>query len=304
MVSILRTTSISARKIAKVRFLLELGVLVLVGGILSFFLAWQPTAFLNPPVLQNPSQPANAAQEVRSWALNYQQNLTQASTRHKAFWELTAILQADEGAVQAVEKIVLSRQQNDSLELLAVAVGALSSQGTPEAQQSLCNLLQAFSNSDDKAMVVMPQIMLIEQPQSFLFNEVQAFIRNSQNDLLRENAELILAGLSQTASKTNENLAQQITFWLEQKKANVSEDSSSLTHFLDLLGNTADETFLDDILLALTHENAEVRERAVFALRLFRHERAVSALKHQILIEQNSQVKHKAVDALNYIHGI
>lgn len=303
MVFVSRTITISTGIGTRIKFQLGLGVLLLLGSILSSFLIWKSATFLSPAEIPDTSQSANIVQEVRSWALNYQ-DLTQAFTRHKAFWELTAILQADEDAAQAIEKIALSPQQNDSTELLAITVGALSSHGTPEAQRSLCDILLAFSNNDEKAMFVMPQIMLLEQPQSFLFNELQAFIRNSRNELLRENAELVLAGLSQRASKTNENLAQQITLWLEQKKGELSEDPKSLTHFLDLLGNTANETFLDDILLALTHENTEVRERAVFALRLFQHERAVSALKHQMLIEQNSQVKRKAADALSYLHGI
>jgi HEAT repeat protein len=69
-----------------------------------------------------------------------------------------------------------------------------------------------------------------------------------------------------------------------------------------LLGNTANEAFLDDILPLLTHENAEVRVRAVFALRLFRDEQAVIALKHQLSVDQNPQVKRKAAEALSYFY--
>lgn len=303
MVSISRTMNISTRIDTRIKFLLGLGVLLLVGSILSFYLIWKSTVFLSTAEIPNTSQSADIVQEVRSWALNYQ-DLTQASTRHKAFWELTAILQTDEDAAQEIEKVVLSQQQNNSTGLLVLTVGALSSQGTPKAQQSLCDILQALNNNDEKAMVVLPQIMLLEQPQDFLFNELQAFIRNSPNDLLRENAELVLAGLSQRAFQSNESLGQKITFWLKQKKAKLSGYPESLAHFLDLLGNTANETFLDDILPALTSENTEVRERAVFALRLFQNDRAVSALNNQMLVDQNPQVKSKAAEALSYFHSI
>lgn len=301
MISMSGTIAHSTKKASRIRVLIGFTALFLVGSLLSFCLIWKPAIFFSPLALQNVSEDIRISQEVSSWMSNYQ-DLTQASTRHQAFRELFAILQAHNEAAQSIEKIVLS-QQNDNTELLAISVGVLSSQGTPEAQQALCNILQAFRNNDEKAIAVMPQIMLLEQPKDFLFDELQAFVRNSPNPLLQENAELVLAGLWQRASQMNENLAHKITLWLEQKKAQLSEYPESLTHYLDLLGNTANEAFLDDILPLLTHENAEVRVRAVFSLRLYQNERAVSALKQQILIEQNPQVKQKAVDALSYLQG-
>jgi hypothetical protein len=300
MISTSRSISVTTSIVAKTKFLIVLAALFLVGSILSFYLLWKPTTFPSSLTIQNASQIAGISQEVSSWVSNYQ-DLTQASTRHQAFRELFAILQAHEDTAQSIEKVVLS-QQDGNMELLAIAVGVLSSQGTPEAQQSLCNILQAFNSNDEKAMVVMPQIMLLEQPQDFLFNELQAFVHNSPNALLRENAELVLAGLSQRAYQTNESLAQKITLWLEQKKAQLSEDPEPLAHYLDLLGNTANEAFLDDILPLLTHKNDEVRVRAVFALRLFRDEQAVIALKHQLSVDKNPQVNRKAAEALSYFY--
>lgn len=302
MVSIFRTINNSTENSTRTKYLLRLGALFLVGTIFSLCLIWKPATFPNLLVSQDTSKVAGITQEVRSWVLNYQ-DLTQASTRHQAFRELFDILQAHDNAAQSIEKVVLS-QQNDNTELLAIAVGVLSSQGTPEAQQALCNILQAFRNNDEKAIVVMPQIMLLEQPQDFLFDELQAFVHNSSNPLLQENAELVLAGLWQRASQRNENLAQKISFWLEQKKGEGLKKPESLAHFLDLLGNTANKDFLDNILLGLTHKNAEVRERAAFALRLFSDKRVISALKHQMLIEQNSQVKNKVTEVLSDFHGI
>lgn len=303
MVSISRTMTTSAKIGTRIKFLLGVGALLLLGIILSFYLIWKSTIFLSPAEIPNTSQSVDVVQEVRSWALNYQ-DLAQAPTRHKAFWELTTILQTDEDAAQAIEKVILSQQQNYTTGLLAIAVGVLSSQGTPEAQKSLCNILQVFNNNDEKAMVVLPQIMLLEQPQNFLFDELQAFIRNSPNVLLRENAELVLTGLSQRAVQTNESLAQKITLWLQQKKAEISGEPESLEHYLDLLGNTTNEAFLDEILPALTHQNTDVRERAVFALRLFQNQRAVSALNNQLLVDQSPQVKRKVKEALSYFHSV
>jgi hypothetical protein len=300
MVSIFRTINNSTENSTRTKYLLRLGALFLVGTIFSLCLILKLATFPNLLVSEDTYKVPGITQEVHSWVLNYQ-DLTQASTRHQAFRELFDILQAHDNATQSIEKIVLS-QQNDNTELLAIAVGVLSSQGTPEVQQALCNILQAFRNNDEKAIVVMPQIMLLEQPQDFLFDELQAFVHNSSNPLLQENAELVLAGLWQRASQMNHNLAHKITLWLEQKKAQLSEYPESLAHYLDLLGNTANEAFLDDILPLLTHENAEVRVRAVFALRLFRDEQAVIALKHQLSVDKNPQVNRKAAEALSYFY--
>lgn len=291
----------SAGIVIRIRVLLELGALFLVGSLLSFCLIWQSAIFSSSSVPQNASEATNVSQEVRSWLSQYH-DLSQAPVRDQAFWKLITILQSDEDAAQSIERAVLL-QQNDNLEVLAIAVGALSSEGSPKAQQALSDILQAFDSDAQKAITVMPQIMLLEQPQDFLFDELQAFIRKSPNALLQEDAELVLAGLSQRASQMNVSLAQRINSWMNQKKAQLSDDSKNLAHYLDLLGNTANESFLNEILPFLGHEDAEVRERAVFALRLFQNERAASALRQRISIEENPQVKQRAIDALSYLHS-
>lgn len=301
MISTSRSFNVTPFIATRTKFLLGLAAAFLVSGILTLYLIWKPPTLPSPSTLQVTSQVAGISQEVRSWVLDYQ-DLAQATTRHQAFWKLFAILQANEDAARSIEKLVLS-QQDDNTDLLAIAVGALSSEGSPKAQQALSDILQAFDSDAQKAMTVMPQIMLLEQPQDFLFDELQAFIRKSPNALLQEDAELVLAGLSQRASETNVSLTQKINSWIDQKKAHLSDDSKNLAHYLDLLGNTANESSLNEILPFLGHEDAEVRERAAFALRLFQNEKASSALRQRISIEENPQVKQRAIDALSYSHS-
>ncbi len=263
---------------------------------LSLYHFWNPSI----SVKLLPSEAISSTelqQKIDSWRLSYP-DLTQAMNRHSVFRDLTKVLQQNANAAQEVEKAVLLNN-NSSMELLAVTVGVLSSQGTPQAQQALCDMLQEFRQDEDKVMLVLPQIMLLEQPQDLLFDELQAFIRKSHNPILRENAGLTLAGLSQHAYETNQPLAQRITLWLEGKKAVLTQESQSLPAFLDLLGNTGNEIFLPYILKATTYENAEVRARATFALRLFNGEEVVETLE-QLATDQDSVVKTNAIEVLSY----
>jgi HEAT repeats len=263
---------------------------------LSLHHFWSPSISVEPlPSIVFSS--TEIQHKIDSWRLNYP-DLSQARNRHNAFRDLTEILQQNENAAQEAKKAVLLNN-NSSMELLAVTVGVLSSQGTSQAQQVLCDMLQAFPQDEKKVMLVLPQIMLIEQPQALLFDELQAFIRKSHNSILRENAELTLAGLSQHAYETNQPLAQRITLWLEGKKAALTQEFQSLPAFLDLLGNTGNETFLPYILKATTYENAEVRARATFALRLFNGEEVVETLE-QLATDQDSGVKTNAIEVLSY----
>jgi hypothetical protein len=257
----------------------------------------QADVFVNPPVPAVSSPPTEVQKEIRSWLLNYS-DMSHAQDRHNAFHDLTRILQQHEDASKEIEKLVLLNPES-TIQLLAVTVGVLSSQGTPEAQQALCNTLQTFRREPEKVMLVLPQIILLENPQDFLFDELQNFIHISHNSILRENAELTLAGLSQNAYLTNQDLAQRITLWLQGKKVMLPKNSEALSAFLDLLGNTANEVFLADILQATTHENAQVRSRAAFALRLFKGDRVVNTLK-QLTGDQSSEVKDKSTEALSY----
>jgi len=277
-----------------------LGMSLLLVISLSLYQIWKPITLVKPIASSISSPSTEVQQEVHSWLLNYS-DLSQAQSRHMAFRNLSKILHQYENAPQEIEKAVLLNSKS-SIELLAVTVGVLSSQGTPQAQQALSNTLQAFRNDEEKVMLVLPQIMLLEEPQDFLFDELRTVIRKSRNPILRENAELTLAGLSQQAYQTNQPLAQKITLWLEGKKVTSSRNPQSLSAFLDLLGNTGNETFLADILQATTHENAGVRARAAFALRLFKGERVVSALT-QLAVDQDPEVQTKAAEALSYFHS-
>lgn len=276
-----------------------LAISLLVVFLLSLCQLWQPVAPVNSPVLLSSSSSTESQKEVRSWLINYS-DLRQAQERHQAFRDLMSILQNYENSAQEIENLVLLNGKS-SMELLAVTVGVLSSQGTPQNQQALCHALQVFRNNPEKVMLVLPQIMLLEEPQDFVFDELQTFIHTSHHPVLRENAELALAGLSQHANQTNQPLAQKITLWLESKKTILSDNPQSLSAFLDLLGNTGNETFLADILQATTHQDAGVRARAAFALRLFKGEQANKALK-KLEVDQDSEVKTKATEALRYFH--
>lgn len=272
---------------------------LLVVFLLSLYQLWQPITLVNVPVLSSLASSTENQKEVRSWLLNYS-DLRQAQERHQAFRDLMTILQNYENSAQEIEILVLLDGRS-SMELLAVTVGVLSSQGTPQNQQVLCHALQVFRNNPEKVMLVLPQIMLLEEPQDFVFDELQTFIHTSHHPVLRENAELALAGLSQHAYQTNQPLAQKITLWLESKKTILSDNPQSLSTFLDLLGNTGNETFLADVLQATTHQDAGVRARAAFALRLFKGEQANRALK-KLEVDQDSEVKTKATEALRYFH--
>ncbi|MBD2044090.1 HEAT repeat domain-containing protein [Coleofasciculus sp. FACHB-64] len=245
------------------------------------------------------SSPTEVEQQVHSWLLNYS-DLSQAQNRHSAFRDLTRILQQYENAAQEVEQTVLLNRKSN-INLLAVTVGALSSQGTLQAQQALCATLQVFHNNTEKVMLLLPQVMLLEEPQDFLFDELQTFIRKSHNPILRENAELALAGLSRHAYQANQALAEKINTWLEDKKSTLSKNSQSLSAFLDLLGNTGSKLFLEDILQATNHKDPTVRAHAAFALRLFKGDQIVKTLE-QLAVDQNSEVKTKAMEALSYSH--
>jgi len=282
---------------SKFRLIWAFCIPLLLAVFLTFSQIWKPLLLANPLISSISYPSAEMQQQVQAWVLNYP-DLSQAQDRHRAFRDLTKLLQQDEKITQEVEKTILLSRKS-SMELIAVTVGVLSSQGTPRAQQALCNTLQAFHKNSEKVMLVLPQIMLLEKPQNFLFDELQTFIRKSRTSILRENAELTLAGLSQHAYQTNQTLAQKITSWLEIKKSTLPEDAQSLPAFLDLLGNTGNETFLVDILQATTHEDAEVRARAAYALRFFRGDRVAKALE-QLTVDQNSEVKAKAAEALSY----
>lgn len=272
------------------------GIFMLLVIFLNLYHFWRPITSVEP-LLSTAFSSTELQQKIDYWRLNYL-DLSQARSRHSAFRDLTEILQQNENAAQEVEKAVLLNY-NSSMELLAVTIGVLSSQGIPQAQQALCDMLQAFPQDEKKVMLVLPQIMLLEQPEDFLFDELQAFIRKSPNPILRENAQLTLAGLSQHAYETNQPLAQRITLWLEGKKAVFTQESQSLSAFLDLLGNTGNETFLPYILKTTTHENAEVRARATFALRLFNGEKVVKNLE-RLATDQDLVVKTNAIEVLSY----
>lgn len=276
------------------------GILVLLGSLLSLFLVFQPSLQFEPVSSPKAYQAAEVHQVVHDWIVRYQ-DLSQASARHQAFRDLTNILKQHEDAPKAVAQTILLNQKSGT-QMLAVAVGTLSSHGTAQDQQALCKMLQASRVNPSRAMLVLPQIMLLEQPQTFLFDELQTFAYQTQNELLQENAELALAGLWRYAARTNERLAREITSWLEKKKALVSANPKALSHWLDLVGNTTNEAFLADILEASIHPDYEVQARAVFAFRLFRNEQAVNTLNQQLLIEQNAEVKRKIVEALGYLH--
>jgi len=300
MVLLSSAISLTTQAGTKIKALWRLGIVVLLGSLLILFLVFQPSLQLEPLSFPKSHQASEVHQVVRDWMLRYQ-DLSQASARHQAFRDLSGILQRYEDAPEAVGQTVLLNQSSGT-QMLAVAVGALSSHGTPQDQQALGRMLQASRSNPSKAMLVLPQIMLLEQPQTFLFDELQTFAHQTQNELLQENAELALAGLWQHSARTNERLTKEITLWLEKKKALVLANPGELAHWLDLVGNTANAAFLADILEASTHPHVEVRARAVFALRLFRDEQAVSTLKHQLLVEQNAEVKRKIVEALGYLH--
>ncbi|MBW4449204.1 MAG: HEAT repeat domain-containing protein [Spirirestis rafaelensis WJT71-NPBG6] len=276
-----------------------LGISLLLSVSLCFYQIWQPFSQVHPIVSSVSSPSVEVKQKVHSWLLNYP-DLSQAQNRYRAFQDITKILQEYENAAPEVENIVLLNYKS-SINLLAVTVGALSSQGTPQAQQALSHTLQAFHWNAEKVMLLLPQIMLLEEPQDFLFGELQIFIHKSRNPILRENAELTLAGLSQRAYQSNQALAKKITTWLEKKKSTLPQNSQSLSAFLDLLGNTRNETFLEDILQATTHEDAEVRARAAFALRFFKGDQVAKTLE-KLAVDQNSEVKAKATEALSYFH--
>lgn len=275
-------------------------ILVLLGSLLSLFLVFQPSLQSEPVSSPKAYQAAEAHQVVHDWIVRYQ-DLSQASARHQAFRDLSNILQQHEDAPEAIAQTILLNHKSGT-QMLAVAVGALSSHGTVRGQQALCKMLQVSRSNPSRAMLVLPQIMLLEQPQTFLFDELQTFAHQTQNELLQENAELALAGLWQHAAQTNDRLAREIMSWLEKKKALVSANLKAVGHWLDLVGNTTNEAFLTDIIEASIHPDSEVRARAVFALRLFRNEQAVNTLNQQLLIEQNAEVKRKIVEALGYLH--
>lgn len=298
MISVSKKTESYFLSKSKVKSFWIFGIFILLVISLSLYHFWSP----NISVELVPSTAFSSTelqQEIASWRLSYP-DLSQAQNRHSAFRDLTEVLQQNENAAQEVEKTVLLNY-NSNMELLAITVGVLSSQGTPQAQQALCNMLQEFRQDEKKVMLVLPQIMLLEQPQDFLFDELQAFIRRSRNPILRENAELTLAGLSQHAYGTNQPLAQRITRWLKSKKTTLSENVQSSSAFLDLLGNTGNEIFLTDILKATAHQDASVRARAAFALRLLRNEQVVSTLR-QLALDQDPEVKTKATEALSYLY--
>jgi hypothetical protein len=297
MISVSEKTESHLISESKVKPFLIFGIFMLLVISLSLYHFWSPS--ISVELLSKAFSSTELQQKIDSWRLNYP-DLNQAQNRHSAFRDLTKILQQNENAAQEIEKAVLLNH-NSNMELLAVTVGALSSQGTPQAQQALCDTLQAFHNDEEKVMLVLPQIMLLEEPQNFLFDELQTFIHKSRNPILRENAELTLAGLSQQTYETNQPLAQRIALWLEGKKAVSLGNPQSLSAFLDLLGNTGNDAFLADILQATTHENAGVRTRAAFALRLFKGEQVVRALK-QLTVDQDPEVKTKAAEALSYFH--
>ncbi len=299
--TIVRKTSESIGKAAWIQVLMGLGALLLIGCMFSTYLILPSDLSVGSFTLQGSNHSSEIRQEVSSWTHDYQ-DLSEGRSRYIAFQDLKTILKHHEDAPRVIQENGLLKQEKNN-KLLSVILGALSSHGSPESQQVLSNALQAYRDNEEKAMLVLPQILLLESPQSFLFNELQTFIRKSQSETLHENGELVLAGLWQRANQTNVDLAQKISQWLIVKKAALSGNTESLAHFLDLLGNTANEAFIDDILQALVHEKPEVRERAVFSLRLFKDERAVSALKHQILVEQNSEVRNKAKDALSYFRS-
>jgi len=284
----------------KIKLLWLLGISLLFAIFLSFYQVWKPTT-LTIPASSAISSSTEVQRVISSWLLNYP-DLSQAQNRHEAFRDLTKILQRHDDAPMELENTVLFNRES-SLELLAITVGVLSSQGTSSAQQALSDSLSAFHQDAEKIMLVLPQIMLLEEPQDFLFDALQTFMRKSRNSILRENAELTLAGLSQRAAQSSPVLAEKITLWLEGKKAALSKDPHALPAFLDLLGNSGNETFLTDILQATTHEDARVRARAAFALRLFDGDQVVKTLK-RLAVDQDSEVKTKALEALSYFHSI
>jgi hypothetical protein len=298
MLSVCDRIEIRPAAASKIKLFWILGISLLLALFLSIYQVWKPITLIAPP--PSAISPSTEVQrEIYSWLINHP-DLSQAQNRHRAFRDLTTILQQHDDAALEVEKSVLLNSKS-SMELLAVTVGVLSSQGTSPVQQALSHSLLAFRNEAEKAMLVLPQIMLLEKPQDFLFDELQAFIRKSHHPILRENAELALAGLSQQAAQTNPVLAERIALWLEGKKAVLPKNPQALSAFLDLLGNTGNETFLADILQATTHEDAGVRARAAFALRFFKGDQVVKTLE-KLAVDQNSQVRTKATEALSYFH--
>jgi HEAT repeats len=268
-------------------------------GVLTFYLSLE--ILISPKTLSSPGViPSTLLQrEVNSWLDEYS-DLSQAMTRSKAFQDLTKILQQNKDAPKEIEKVVLLNKQS-SIESLALVLGALSSQGTPEAQRVLCNALWEFAEFDEKIMLLFPQIMLIEEPQDFLFDELQNFVHKNHNSLLLENARLTLAGLSKKSDKFNKKLALKITFWLQQERRSLSDNPQEITQYLDLLGNSGNESFLSYILQASKHENFEVRSRAAFALRSFKGKQVVSTLE-KLASDKYPLVRSKAIEALKYFY--
>ena len=272
-------------------WILKIGLCLLL--VINLFLLWYP-----------PVNKINyVSEKVQSWKSNYS-DLTEPSTQLIAFQKLYAIILNDDKVTQELYNLLLSKSPEHRREYLSVIAGVLSSQGSSNAQQVLCRILQLFQNDDQEALTVMPQIMLLENPQPLLFDQILHFIHKTPSKALKENGELMLAGLWKNANINNSILAKKIEQWLVQKKSKISsQHQDSLAHFLDLLGNSANPKFLPDILQRLSHQNPAVRERAVFALRLFQNKLAFDALTKQLAIESDIPVKNKGILALNYLNA-
>lgn len=215
----------------------------------------------------------------------------QGSDRADVFASLRDVLRYNKGAIDDL----LRRLRNDDPEPVFL-IAALAAAGTPEAQAALIELFDEQRFDPNTQREIVRGLSFVDAPTADTVSKLQSLM---DDPLLGRQATYGVGTVANHLRAHDPEQADELVSYLRDGLEHASDDTERV-NYVKALGNAASDDALPQVHSALLSTSPAVRAQALRALRLMPEGRADELLAHNMLADQELQVRATAVRAVRH----